>query len=226
MMRPFLPILAAVGLLLTAGAAVQSGKPRIPDPEQVAQQRIGEIVDAIVDANSGQPAPDIEEMAESLRRSIGRNRAQLLRQLWIYRATNPGNESAMSSALLLSYYEFTPSEMREALAPLLEARDATVRSSVLELLTSIDTAHGTRPDLSLYAGILGQHDQPPLGLVRYLYSLSPIDALTMTARRSMLHEDADVALRPALALESARKESDSGISSTRSTIRIPRCGSR
>jgi len=210
MMRRLWQTVTAVVLVWTAGTVTQTGSLRFPELEGVTQSQVSEVVDAIAAANSGQPAQDLEQMAESLLDSAGGDRTQLLQQLLIYRTRNPGNESAMSNALLLSYYKFSLSEMREALVSLLDTDDAAVRSGTIELLTSIDSANGTQPELSHYAEILDRHEQPPLGLIRYLYSLSPIDGVTLTARRYMVHEEADAALQSALALESARVDTDSG----------------
>jgi len=200
-MRQFVRALVAAVLVVTVGMVVPAAALPTSDPEPVTQQRIGELIKTIISLNNGQSAESIEEQADTLLRSVEGDRERLLQQLWIHRARNPGNEIAMSAALLLSYYDFTPPEIREALTPLLETDDASVRSSVLELLSSIDSANGAQPDPGLYDGILDRHEQAPLGLIRYLYSLSPIAALTVTARRYMAHDEAEAAIQPALALE-------------------------
>ena len=59
-------------------------------------------------------------------------------------ADHPGNETAMSAALLIDYYGFSDDEKIEALTPRLEADDARLRDRIWEVLGTVDRPEGAR----------------------------------------------------------------------------------
>lgn len=206
------PRLCTLGLALWLPCAqvAAGGAIEVPGPDGATQQRISQLIDAIVALNRGQTVDDISSSVEALQQSLDGDRESLLRQIVFYRAATPGNEPAMASALLVEVLDFTVQEKIGALVPLLDSADARVLASTRELLSTIDRPAGAAPDFRAYEAVLRGDERSAAGLIRYLYSVSPVEALESTMRafvdRSL---DVDTATR-VLALEGLRSTDGDG----------------
>lgn len=136
-------IIGLVGLLAfvipgTAESATTS------TAERPVQDRIAEVVRAIVEADRGGPGDEIPAMADGLSQLTGGNRESLLLELVRFVAGNPGNESAMGAALLIDYYGFTYDEKIGALTPHVGTDDARLQDTIWEVLGTIDRPQGVQ----------------------------------------------------------------------------------
>ena len=172
---------AGLALLLTV-AAPCTGRPVAElAPQPAVQVHIEQVIATIAAANRGEPAEDIAAMAEQLQQRID-DRQSLLQQILLYLADPRGNEETMSAALLLNYYNFTNDERIAAIVPHLDTDHVGLRDIMGEVLSMVDRPDGGRPDFAPYEAALAEGQRAPAGLIRYMYSVSPIDALSATAR--------------------------------------------
>lgn len=132
-----------VGLLALAIPCV-SGPTAASTARPEAQVRIAEVVKAITEANRGGRGDEIPTMADDLLRSTDGGRESLLLELVWFIADNPGNETAMATALLIDYYGFTDDEKIEALTPHLDTPDTRFRDATWEVFATIDQPRGVQ----------------------------------------------------------------------------------
>jgi hypothetical protein len=213
LIRDLATLVLALALALSPAVAAQDGCCPV---DTKVQARIDVLVRSIAAHNRGEPLGDIESGAAALLESTDGDRERLLRQLAIHRAGHPGNESAMSGALLLHHFEFTPAEMRQALVPLLESPEASLVATASDLLRSVDDAR----DLSPYGPVLRDGEGTPHGLAVYLYSLSPPEAFRAFSKSLDEPERADVARRAAPTLAALEETSDTNTHDTADAIRL------
>ena len=89
----------------------------------------------------------------------------------------------MAAALLLPQLSFAPREMIETLVPQLDSTRPTLRRVLTEMLGTIDRHEGGEADFRVYESWLAARGgAPPSSLVRYLYTVSPDEALLSMRR--------------------------------------------
>jgi hypothetical protein len=209
--------LAGLVVLLATTAPCSAMPAGTPEARPAAQARVESLVMAIVAKNRGEPAADLPAMAEQLQRSMDDDREALLLQLVLYVSAKSGNERMMGAALLIDSYSFTNEERIAALVPHLETDDPRLRDVMWDVLSTVDRPQGGRPDFGPYETVLRASDPAPAGLTRYLYEVSPIDALDVMARTHAADEASVTAVRRARGLEElrARQEPGAGLGSER-----------
>jgi hypothetical protein len=149
-------------------------------------------------------------MAEQLQRMMEDDRESVLQQLVLYLVTPRGNEQAMSAALLIDHFDFTDEEKIAALAPYLDTDDGGLRDVMWEVLSTVDRPNGGRPDFAPYEAVLAEGERASAGLIRYMYAVSPIDALLATARVYARGDAAAEAVQRAQKLEQFRAPQEPG----------------
>ncbi len=165
----------AAGIALAGVSAVTCGEPpaRGTGPDPRMQAAIEETVLAI----ARQEGTASESIA-SLQTLAAGHREALLLQLALYLETADGTERSMAGAMLLRQLAFTPREMFETLVPHLEGARPALRRVITEMLGTIDRREGGEADFHVYESWLaGRGGPPPASLVRYLYEVSPDEAL-------------------------------------------------
>ena len=146
-----------------------------PDPQ--VQDQIERVVAAVVEANQGGPADAVLELVDGLERLVGDDREKLLMQLAWYLSRAQGTEQTMGAAVLIDSLAFTDEEKIRAIAPHLENDNAELRKVLVDMLSTVDRPNGGQPDFAPYRRVLGEWgDDPPPGLIRYLYDVSPGEA--------------------------------------------------
>lgn len=146
-----------------------------PDPQ--VQDQIERVVGAVVDANQGGPAETVLELVDGLERLVGNDRGKLLMQLAWYLSSAQGTEQTMGAAVLLDSLAFTDEEKIRAIATHLETDSSALRKVLVDMLSTVDRPNGGQPDFAPYRRVLGEWgDDPPPGLIRYLYDVSPGEA--------------------------------------------------
>jgi len=166
-------LVAACSPLVAQGVAVAS--PEQPDPQ--VQRQIHRVVEAIIDANKGGPAEAVLELVEGLERLVGNDRERLLIQVAWFLSRAEGTEQTMGGAVLIDALDFTDAEKIRAIAPRLETENTELRKVLEDLLSTVDRPDGGQPDFAPYRRVLGEWgNDPPQGLIRYMYDVSPDEA--------------------------------------------------
>jgi len=213
-----------VGLVVLLATLPLCSSPPAGEPEArpAAQGRIDALVAAIVATNQGEPAADLPAMAEQLQRSMDDDREALLLQLVLYVSAESGNERMMGAALLIDSYSFINEEKIAALVPHLETDDPRLRDVMWDVLSTVDRPQGGRPDFGPYETVLRASDPAPAGLIRYLYEVSPIDALGAMARTHEADAASVTAVKRAQGLEElwAREIAGAGVAPERARREI------
>jgi hypothetical protein len=163
------------GIALAGVSAVMCGEPpaRGTGPDPRMQAAIEETVSAIAHQEG-----TASESIASLQTLAAGHRETLLLQLALYLETADGTERSMAGAMLLRQLAFTPREMIETLVPHLEGARPALRRVITEMLGTIDRREGGETDFHVYESWLaGRGGLPPASLVRYLYEVSPDEAL-------------------------------------------------
>ena len=166
-------LVAVCSPLVAQGVAVAS--PEQPDPQ--VQRQIHRVVEAIIDANKGGPAEAVLELVEGLERLVGNDRERLLIQVAWFLSRAEGPEQTMGGAVLIDALDFTDAEKTRAVAPQLETENTELRKVLEDLLSTVDRPDGGQPDFAPYRRVLGEWgNDPPQGLIRYMYDVSPDEA--------------------------------------------------
>jgi hypothetical protein len=197
--------------VLLAIAAPCAGPPvGEPPPQPAAQAQIERLVTTIAGANKGGPGEGIPAMAEQLQLLMDNDREALLLQIVLYLAPGRGNERAMGAALLIDYFSFTSEEKIAALVPHLDTDDGELRAVMWDVLSTVDRPEGGRPNFGHYETVLSRSDTAPAGLIRYMYEVSPIDALSAAARAYGRGDAPATAVQRAQVLEELRARQEPG----------------
>ena len=181
-----------------------------PAPRPAVQDRIERLVASIAAVNRGEPDEGIPAKADGLQGVADGDRESLLLQLVLFLAKHPENEPTMGAALLIDFYQFTKAEKIAALVPYLDTDDGRLRDAMYQVLSTVDRPDGAGPDFAPYDAVLRDSENASAGLIRYLYEVSPIDALAATARAYAGDDAAARAVRRALQLERLRAGQDAG----------------
>jgi hypothetical protein len=169
-----------VWMTLAGIGTAQCGEPpaRALEPEPRMQAAIEETVSAIARQDN-----TASESVASLKKLAVGQRDTLLLQMALYLEKSDGTERSMAGAILLSQLSFTPRETIETLLPHLDRARPTLRHVFTEMLGSIDRREGGEVDFRVYESWLAGRGGPPSSsLVRYLYEVSPDEALLSMRR--------------------------------------------
>ena len=112
----------------------------------------------------------------------GPNFRDLVPQLVVFTLRQQDTRAAMTPAVIRARLGITDAQLVEALLPYLETPDAQQRAQLRNWLGAVDAAHGEPRDFGVYRTIVAGHrDDPPLGLVRYMYETDADGAVTSLA---------------------------------------------
>jgi len=174
---PSFILACAIGILVAQSAfcAERSAPRPLPDPE--VQTGITRTVEAIVDAGRSGSEEEALQQIDRLEKTTAGDREALLLQLLLYLAEAKGTEQAMGGALLMNHLEFSIEEKIGVALSYLEADDRALQKLLRELLSTVDRPDGGEPDFRAYETVLHRDkNDPPLALIRYMFSVSPEEA--------------------------------------------------
>lgn len=190
----------------TAGAALAS------DPRMQA---------AIERAASAKTDEEFAAEVRALAALGGPNFRDLVPQLVVFALQQRDTRAAMTPAVIRTRLGITDAQLVEALLPYLDTPDPQQRAQLRNWLRAVDTATGDRRDFRIYQTIVAaRRDDPPLGLVRYMYDTDADAALAALAeiyaepgRRGALLD----ARRPLAAYRAGRRD-ESGVAAARAAL--------
>jgi hypothetical protein len=126
-----------------------------------------------------------EELAAQVRALAalgGPNFRDLVPQLVVFALQQRDTRAAMAPAVIRARLGITDAQLVEAVLPHLETPDPRQRAQLRNWLGAVDAANGKPRDFRVYQTIIGgRRDEPPLGLVRYMYDTDADVAVTTLA---------------------------------------------
>jgi len=185
--------LPAVWLVLVTlcGARIADAGDSTPARSITSDERIQTAIERAARAQTD------DELAAELRALGalgGPNHRDLLPQLVVFTIQQHDTRAALIPGVIRERLAITDTQLVEALLPYLETPDPQQRAQLRNWLGGIDTASGDTHDFTLYRTIIAaRRDDPPLGLVRYMYetdadtaALTLADVYAEPARRRAL----------------------------------------
>ena len=119
---------------------------------------------------------------DQLRRMAGHDE-ELVLQLLYYQTHAKNEREAMLSSVIIEQLAISNEIFVAAGLPLLDSNDESTRRLGFEVLTRADHGPGGGVDFTRYEGILREQGQnPPQGLIRYMYYRDPRAAVIAVAR--------------------------------------------
>ena len=171
-----------LALLALAGQIPATAPPESFASDGAVQQQIDGVVSAIVRVNEGGDRSGLPDQISRLE-GLARSRDRLLLELAWYLSQSHGTEQSMGAAVLIDHLNFSADEKIAAVVPQLDSSGGPWLRSLTELLSTVDRPRGEGPDFTPYEPLLSQAaGGPPEGLVRYMYDVSPGDALSALAQ--------------------------------------------
>lgn len=121
----------------------------------------------------------------------------LVQQLAYYAAHARRTQQALAAGAILRELQVSDDAIIAALVPLLGTDDAALEQTVRNLLGGFEgRGPGRRPDFSAYRALIAARvaagQEPPSGLIRYLYASAPGEALLTLMRAYQLREPAEL----------------------------------
>lgn len=169
---------AALALLLTLalgggrGAAAEPTPPASITPDARIQAALERVAQARTEQEFAAATRDLPAFGDY---------SNLVPQLVVYTLQQRDTRAAMIPAAIRARMGITDGQLVEALLPYLDTPDRQQRAQIDNWLAGIDRK-GEKRDYAVYRAVIVVHRaDPPLGLVRYMYTTEPDAALTALA---------------------------------------------
>ncbi|MCB9851141.1 MAG: hypothetical protein H6817_10615 [Phycisphaerales bacterium] len=134
---------------------------------------------------------------DRIRQADTADRTALLQQLAIFTTTADNERDALLAGTVIREFKIPDDTVVQALVPLLESDDASLKAQVGNMLGGYEDRSADRPpNFSTYRAIIAtavREDRPiPLGLVEHMYTVDPSQALRTMLRASSVHKPASL----------------------------------
>ena len=160
--------------------------PAVIEADPAAQAAITAFVHA-------QNEDEREESFQRLEEMAGPSYGKLVRQLVTFSCRADNVRDGMACGVLVRRLGIPDRAVIEAVIPLLQGEDAALAKSSRNILAGFEhRSAGRRPDFSVYREIIADGrragQNPPMGLIRYMYQAEPGEAMLTLMRSYQLRE--------------------------------------
>jgi len=119
---------------------------------------------------------------EQLRKLV-KTDTEIISQLLYFSIHAKGMKEAMLPGVIIEQMKIPKSEIATALLPIIETEDKTLREKTYNWLGGTDKTEDGQFDFSCYESFLREKkENPPQGLIRYMYNRNPQTAVVTVAR--------------------------------------------
>jgi hypothetical protein len=166
-----------LGALLCA--AVACATDATPAPSIIADARMQAAIER---AARAQTEDEFAAQVRALAALGGANYRELIPQLVVYLLQQRDTRAASVPGAIRARLGISDIQLVEGLLPYLETSDSGQRAQLENWLGGIDSSHGESRDFSVYRRVIAaRREDPPLGLVRYMYDAAADAAVATLA---------------------------------------------
>jgi len=172
---------ALLGALLSAASCGRSAAASEPTPAP-AITPVARIQSAIADAAGAHNEEELTFALRELAKLGGPGNRDLVPQLVVFGLAQRDARAALVPGVIRLRLGITDAQLVEALLPYLQTTDREQRTLLYNWLGGIDSAAAAQRDFTLYRTVIAARpNDPPLGLVRYMYETDPDTAVATLA---------------------------------------------
>lgn len=170
-------------VLAVASLAIQEINPK--DISIQPNQEIQSLLKGLISTNEQEMFSGTEkafrQKLEQLR-ALAKTDTEMVSQLIYFSIYAKGMREAMLPGVIIEQMKIPDSTFAEVCLPLLDSKDESMRKTAANWLTRADHVSKGGVDFSRYESILREKkDNPPQGLIRYMYSRNPQAAVLSVA---------------------------------------------